>query len=73
MQAEAQKMISVVVNGSERQVNEGTLDTLLELLDFGDAKCATAVNGDFVAASARSQVRLKSGDTIEIVTARQGG
>jgi sulfur carrier protein len=42
-------------------------------LGYGDAKVATARNGDFVPLRKRDTVELTGGDTIEIVSPRQGG
>ena len=40
---------------------------------IGEAKVATALNGEFVPARARAATPLKEGDRIEIVAPRQGG
>ncbi len=73
MQTAEQDAITLSVNGATKRVVAGTLADVLHQLEYGDAKCATAVNGDFVAATARDTVHLKNGDKLEIVTARQGG
>lgn len=61
------------VNGEAVEVQAWTLSELLAELGYGDAKIATALNGDFVPALRRSETRLKSGDRIEVVAPRQGG
>ena len=48
-------------------------DELCLKLGFVEAKVATAVNGSFVAASARPATPLAEADEIEIVAPRQGG
>jgi sulfur carrier protein len=45
----------------------------LEALGYTGQKVATAVNGEFVPARRRAEVRLVAGDEIEIVAPRQGG
>ena len=63
----------IVVNGEAQDTGAKTLEELCMALGFADAKVATAVNGDFVPASARHTLSLAKGDRIEIVTPRQGG
>ncbi len=65
--------LSIVVNGEAREASAATLAALLDELGYGGQKVATALNGDFVAASARATARLSSGDHVEIVSPRQGG
>jgi sulfur carrier protein len=65
--------LQILLNG-ERFVTEATsLYELCASLGFADAKVATAVNGSFVAATARGQTRLADADEVEIVAPRQGG
>ena len=45
----------------------------LQALDYGEARVATALNGEFVPARARAATPVKEGDRIEIVAPRQGG
>ena len=63
----------IVVNGQAQDTGARTLEELCAALGFTDAKVATAVNGDFVPASARSDLNLTQNDRIEIVSPRQGG
>jgi sulfur carrier protein len=65
--------LEVVVNGERARTRSTTLAELLAELGYGDAKVATARNGDFVPAGKRGAVRLTGGDAIEIVAPRQGG
>ncbi len=65
--------MKIIVNGETQETKAVTLDELCSRLGFGDAKVATAVNGDFVAASARPALKLAENDCIEIVAPRQGG
>lgn len=63
----------VVVNGERAVTRSRTLAELIVELGYGEAKVATARNGDFVPLSKRAAVELSKGDTIEIVSPRQGG
>ncbi|WCR10481.1 sulfur carrier protein ThiS [Paracoccus stylophorae] len=64
--------MQIMVNGTATEVQGETLASVLGELGYGDAKIATAVNGDFVPAAARD-VPLAPGDRVEIVAPRQGG
>lgn len=63
----------LIVNGEPQEVPAATLAEALQSLDFGEAKVATALNGEFVPARARASTPVKNGDRIEIVAPRQGG
>lgn len=63
----------IVLNGENTDTKARTLAELCEMLGFGDAKIATAVNGDFVPAPGRMAQALAENDNIEIVAPRQGG
>ena len=63
----------IVVNGVEQEVAANTLAAALVRLDYGEAKVATALNGEFVPARKRGETALRDGDRVEIVAPRQGG
>ena len=63
----------LVVNGEPQEVPAATLAEAVQSLDLGEAKIATALNGEFVPARIRQATALKDGDRIEIVAPRQGG
>lgn len=65
--------LELTINGERQLIASATLERALFELGYGDAKVATALNGDFVPAGRRGGITLKPGDRIEIVTARQGG
>ncbi|SFG72737.1 sulfur carrier protein [Palleronia marisminoris] len=65
--------MKIMINGTATEVQAETLGAVLDELGYGDAKVATAVNEDFVPASARGQTALSPGDRVEIVAPRQGG
>lgn len=65
--------MQILVNGERFTTDASSLDELCKTLGFADAKIATAVNGSFVAATARAHTPLTEADEIEIVAPRQGG
>ena len=65
--------MTLIVNGEPREVAAATLAEALAALDYGEAKLATALNGEFVPARAREATPIKEGDKIEILAPRQGG
>ena len=71
--ATAAKDLSLVVNGQATVTRAATLAELILELGYGDAKIATARNGEFVSRAARQATRLAPDDKIEIVSPRQGG
>lgn len=65
--------MKVIVNGDSRDIASRTLGAALDELGFGDSVVATALNGDFISASAREDAPLAEGDRVEIVAPMQGG
>lgn len=65
--------LNLVVNGEPTSTSAHTLAELVMEAGFGEARVATAVNGDFVPERARAARQLAEGDRIEIVSPRQGG
>ena len=65
--------MKLIVNGEAQEVVAETLAEALDVLGYGEAKVATAVNEDFVPAGLRAGYALNDGDRIEIVAPRQGG
>lgn len=65
--------MKITLNGAPRDVMATSLPDLLEECGFGDAKVATAVNEEFVPATARAGVVIAEGDRVEVVAPRQGG
>lgn len=65
--------MKLIVNGQEQEVQAVTLAALLADLELADAVVATARNGEFIRSRERATTQLKEGDTIEIVSPRQGG
>ncbi|KPB00896.1 sulfur carrier protein ThiS [Ahrensia marina] len=61
------------LNGEAIETDANTLVALLEEQGFGDAKVATAVNGQFVPATLRETQSLNENDLIEVLAPMQGG
>lgn len=65
--------MKITVNGAATEVAATTLAAVLDELGYGNGKVATALNEDFVPATARATSPVAEGDRVEIVTPRQGG
>ncbi len=65
--------LGVIVNGERLETCARSLAELIAEAGYGDARIATAINGQFVPARARTTAALTDGDRIEIVAPRQGG
>ncbi len=65
--------LGVIVNGERVETCARSLAELIAEAGYGDAKIATAINGQFVPARARTTAALADGDRVEIVAPRQGG
>jgi sulfur carrier protein len=63
----------IEVNGEARELAATTLAQALIDLGWGEAKVATALNGEFVPAAARATQTLRDGDRIEVLAPMQGG
>jgi len=66
---------NIRVNGENEALTVATLAALLEekAVDTGQRGIAVAINGTIVPRAAWPQTRLRPGDSVEIVRARQGG
>ncbi len=65
--------MKIILNGDSREVSARSIAAALEELGFGSAVVATALNGEFVAAAARSMTPLSEGDALEVLAPMQGG
>lgn len=65
--------VTVNVNGEPTRTHAATLAELIDEAGYAQARIATALNGNFVAARARVDTPLSGGDHVEIVAPRQGG
>ena len=68
-----ERLTEIKINGRTLATGASTLDLLVAEQDFGGARVATAVNGEFVPERRRAEIRLADGDHVEIVSIRQGG
>jgi sulfur carrier protein len=69
----AMPKIELIVNGRKSETGAQTLAGLLDEHELSNAKVATALNGHFVPEAKRATTPIKVGDSVEIVSARQGG
>lgn len=65
--------MQVIVNGQVRDCHAADLAALLNELDYGGTVVATALNGDFVAETARAETPVQAGDRVEILAPMKGG
>ena len=63
----------ISVNGEKREVAAQSLAALLDELGYEAQKLATALNHEFVRERDRAIALLREGDSVEIVSPRQGG
>lgn len=63
----------IIINGMVTETSAETLDDLLDEQGYGGSRVATAKNGEFVPTRIRKDTQLQPGDSIEVVSARQGG
>lgn len=62
-----------LLNGEPKNTDKTALLDILQEFGFGEAKVATALNGDFVPAPLRSSTILADGDQLEVLAPMQGG
>ena len=72
---EATAELNIRINGQPERLIVATLAALLEekAVDIHQRGIAVAVNGAIVPRAAWTDTKLRAGDSIEIVSARQGG
>ena len=63
----------LTVNGERREVGAATIPALLDELGYEDGFLAVAINHEVVPRRRWLERDLTDGDSIEIVTPRQGG
>ena len=63
----------VIVNGAARDVEPLSVEALVEQLTSARRGVAVAVNGEVVPRSSWPVARLRDGDSVEVLTAAQGG
>ena len=65
--------MKISINGAAKDVTRTNLAAVLREAGYGDARVATAVNGNFVPVGQRASCQIEAGDQLEIVALRQGG
>jgi sulfur carrier protein len=65
--------VKILVNGAWRDTGAADLASALQELGYGESVVATALNGEFVPASSRSEAPLAEGDSLEVLAPMQGG
>ena len=65
--------MQIVINGEPRRVDATTLAGVLIELGYGEARLATALDGEFIPAARRAGCALRDGSAVEILAPRQGG
>ena len=65
--------MKISINGAATDVTSTNLAAVLHEAGYGDARVATAVNGNFVPVDQRASCPIEAGDQVEIVAPRQGG
>lgn len=63
----------IEVNGEARELAAGSVAEAMVELGWGEARVATALNGEFLPAAARARTALKEGDRLEVLAPMQGG
>jgi len=65
--------MKILVNGAWRDTDAADVASALNELGYGESVVATALNGEFVPLTSRSEVALAEGDRLEILAPMQGG
>lgn len=65
--------MNITLNGERRSVAGRTVAEALAEAGFGDARLATALNGEFLPAGLRATTELSEGDALEALSSMQGG
>ncbi|QBX34051.1 sulfur carrier protein ThiS [Paracoccus liaowanqingii] len=63
----------IEVNGDPRDIAATTVAGALSELGWGEARVATALNGEFLPSAARAEQPLRDGDRLEVLAPMQGG
>jgi sulfur carrier protein len=65
--------VVLTVNGERQEVDAGSVDALLSALGYEGGFFAVAVNQEVVQRARWAETKLADGDSVEILTPRQGG
>ena len=65
--------MQLIVNGERKEIASARIDALLNELEYEGTHFVVAVNYSVVQRARWSEIDLKDGDEVEILTPRQGG
>jgi sulfur carrier protein len=65
--------VVLTINGDRQEVAAADVAALLDELAYEDRFFAIALNGQVVRKAAWAETKLSEGDSLEILTPRQGG
>ena len=65
--------MNIILNGEQREISGTTVADVLAEMGLDKARVATALNGEFLPAALRRETRLAAEDTLEVLSAMQGG
>ena len=65
--------MQLIVNGERKEIASARIDALLNELEYEGTHFVVAVNYNVVQRARWSEIDLKDGDEVEILTPRQGG
>jgi len=65
--------MQLIVNGERKETSAAHIDALLNELEYEGTHLVVAVNYAVVQRARWSDIQLKDGDEVEILTPRQGG
>ena len=66
-------MTQIILNGESKTVDAKNIVELLNTFDYQSDKVAVAINGEFVPRSNYESQNLNENDSIEVLSAVQGG
>jgi len=65
--------MNIILNGEQREISGTTVADVLAEMGLEKARVATALNGEFLPAALRRETSITAGDTLEVLSAMQGG
>lgn len=65
--------MNIILNGEKREIRGLTVADVLVEIGLETARVATALNGAFLPTPRRAETKLADGDTLEVLSAMQGG
>ncbi|WP_312527690.1 sulfur carrier protein ThiS [Paracoccus sp. (in: a-proteobacteria)] len=65
--------MNIILNGEKQAVTGPSVADVLAEIGLGDARVATALNGEFLPVGLRAVTNLADGDRLEALSSMQGG